>query len=110
MIRSLAGVLLTAMIMLGAAPGWAAPPAYTYPEQFTRSGTLDGMGRDYVVINDQRYLLSRNLRVHTPQRSFSVLGDVKVGDFVGVTVTGEGGGKLGTVEELWVLPNLRPAR
>lgn len=110
MFRSLAGVILTAMMLGSSASGWAAPPAYTYPEEFTRSGTLDGMGRDHVVINDQRYLLSKNLRVHTPQRSFSVLADVKVGDFVGANVTGEGGGKLGVVEELWVLPNLRPVR
>lgn len=108
MVRSLAGLLLAVMMSVGAAPAWTAPPAY--PEEFTRTGTMDDKGQDYVVINDQRYLLSKNLRVHTPQRSFSVLADVKVGDFVGANVTGEGGGKLGVVEELWVLPNLRPVR
>lgn len=110
MIRLLAGVLLAAVMLGSVASSWAASPTYTYPEEFTRSGTMDGMGKDYVVINDQRYLLSKSLRVHTPQRPFSVLADVKVGDFVGVNVTGEGGGKLGVVEELWVLPNLRPVR
>lgn len=47
---------------------------------------------------------------YIPATILSVLSDVKVGDFVGVNVTGEGGGKLGVVEELWVLPNLRPVR
>ncbi len=107
--RRFAYGLLAAMMVGAAAPGMAASPQ-PYPEEFTRSGSLDNMGKDYVVINDQRYLLSKNLRVHTPQRSFAPLEDLKIGQFVGVMVSGEGGGKLGTVDELWVLPNLRPAR
>ena len=106
--RHLAHGLLAAMLVLAAAAGPAAAQQ-PMPDEFTRSGKLDNLGKDYIVINDQRYLLSKNLRIHTPKRSFAPVGELKAGQFVGVMVSGEGGGKLGTVDELWVLPNLRPA-
>jgi hypothetical protein len=93
--------------------GWAQTAA---PRPFTRIGTLQSMPGETVLIEDALYAVSNHLHVYmydpTIKDPQELRNNARVqprttlrqGMKVGYTLEGEGGGKRGTLTEVWVLP------
>jgi hypothetical protein len=105
--------LVSSLILAGTVYGWAQQAA---PKPFTRIGTLHNISAETVLIEDALYAVSNHLQVYLydpaikdPQelrnnargQSRSTLRE---GMKVGYTIEGEGGGKRGTLTEVWVIP------
>ncbi len=101
------------LLLAGAVCGW------TQSEQqwpFARTGKVLDLSRETVIIEDARYALSNTVRVYAydpnvkdPAKArekarVQTRDALRVGTTVGYTVEGEGGGKQGTITELWLLP------
>jgi hypothetical protein len=105
LMKRVAIVVFTAAL---AAPAGAADRAPGYPESFQRTGVIDQVptaANPTLIINDYAYAVSPSVVVRTPTSSRSIpVQTLRVKQYVGFTVSGEGPESRGQVTEIWVLP------
>ncbi|GIX48570.1 MAG: hypothetical protein KatS3mg131_2781 [Candidatus Tectimicrobiota bacterium] len=107
---------LVTFVLLGlAALAWGAPRESSRLP-FERFGVIDRVSpeEDTIVISDMRYVLPATVRVYlwgeakAPRgRETPPFGNryaLRPGMHVGYTVGGEGGGRVGHLLEVWILP------
>jgi len=74
-------------------------PGY-YPESFQRTGTVDDVDDDRIVINDVPYGLSSSVVVHTLFAQETFVSALRKGTLIGYQV-----GEDRQIVEIWALPD-----
>lgn len=83
----------------------ASLPAY-YPQTFQRIGQIGQLikQKNHIVISDQVYKMSPSTLISTSWSRNARASNLRVGRHIGFSVTGEGGGQMGTVTHIWLIP------
>lgn len=71
-----------------------------YPESFQRTGTVDDIGDDRIIINDSSFGLSDDVVVHSLFARETFVSTIRRGDLVGYLAA-----ENRQIVEIWILPD-----
>lgn len=97
MSRLRSGILL-AVAVSGTALAQILPDYY--PESFQRTGTVDDIGDNRIVINDSSFGLSDEVVVHSLFARETFVSTIRPGNLVGYLA-----GENRQIVEIWILPD-----
>ena len=95
---SIRKVILLAIAASGTALAQGLPDYY--PESFQRTGTVDDIADDRIVIDDTVFGLSAEVLVHTLYAEEAFVSNIRPGQLVGYL-----GNDAQQIVEIWILPD-----